>query len=86
MEALLSRGVPDGKLHAAAVDVDPFREIRRLDRGRLRVAEDVVDVAQQERRLPHATFSQENNLCFFFICGGEVFLWRTSTVRAIQYA
>ena len=55
VEALLARGVPDGQVQRGAIDSDTLSEVGGLYRGGLRVREHVCDVAQQQRRLPHAT-------------------------------
>lgn len=62
VEALLARGVPDGELNARAVHGDALREIRRLNRRRLGVAEDVVHVPKQKGRFSYASLPQQHHL------------------------
>ena len=54
VEPLLTRGVPDGQVQRGAIDSDTLGEVGGLYCGGLRVREHVCDVAQQQRRLPHA--------------------------------
>ena len=53
MELLLPGGVPDGEVHADAVDRQPLGQERRLDGRQVLVVELVLDVPEHQRRLAH---------------------------------
>ena len=53
MELLLSRRVPDGEVHADAVDRELLGQKRRLYCGQVLVVELVLDVPEHQRGLAH---------------------------------
>ena len=53
MELLLPGRVPDGEVHADAVDRQPLRQKRRLYCGQVLVVELVLDIPEHQRGLAH---------------------------------
>ena len=55
MELLLAGGVPDGEVHAHAVDRQPLGQKRRLYCGQVLVVELVLDVSEHQRGLANTS-------------------------------